>query len=165
MDLLSTMLKNLRIAQRIVREGSEVIPAWRIGTPRTDWVILTRLNHDQPGEQERILHLVGRFMVSTRAETYLLTGETGLGPTALIRKGEESIVCAVVSGSDRFLMRQRIYRKPSLEFGGLECVERKQLDRAYWTLLDGPREAVGADELEALNAVFGFNGEFPAQWV
>lgn len=38
-------------------------------------------------------------------------------------------------------------------------------DRAYWTLLDGPREAVGADELKALDAVFGWGGEFPAQWV
>jgi hypothetical protein len=95
----------------------------------------------------------------------LATGETGLGPTALIRTGQESIVCAVVSGSDRFLLRQRIRRKPSLAFGGLECVERQQLDRAYWTLLDGHHEAVGSDELEALDAAFGIDGEFPAQWI
>ena len=41
--------------KRIVSDGHEVVPAWRIGTPDGDWLIL-------PGQRDRATYLIKRFM-------------------------------------------------------------------------------------------------------
>jgi len=165
MGFVDAMLDQLRVAHRIISEGAEVIPAWRIGTPRTGWLILSRFDHDQPAEQDRILHYIRRFMVSTLADSFILTGQTGPASTALIRKSEESIICVIASGSDRFVLRQLIHRTPSLSFGGLECIDRKQIDPVYWSLLPTRRETIDPEEVEELNAIFGKDGELSARWL
>jgi hypothetical protein len=40
MSLRDVMLEQLAVARRIVCDGHEVVPAWRIGTPYGDWLIL-----------------------------------------------------------------------------------------------------------------------------
>ena len=44
MSLATTMLEQLAVARRIVEDGQEVIPAWRIGTPEGAYLILTRFD-------------------------------------------------------------------------------------------------------------------------
>jgi hypothetical protein len=76
-----------RIARRIVSDGHEVVPAWRIGTPYGDWLILTRFDPDKPGQSDRALHLVKRFMAWRLAQSFVLAAETWLGST-VTRTGE-----------------------------------------------------------------------------
>ena len=42
MSIKDTMLEQLEIARRIVTDGHENVPAWRIQTPDGAWLILTR---------------------------------------------------------------------------------------------------------------------------
>jgi hypothetical protein len=65
MDLRSLLLKQLNTAERIVTDGHEVIPAWRIATPSADWVILSRFDHAEPNRQDWVLHQMRRFNVGT----------------------------------------------------------------------------------------------------
>ena len=62
MSLKDPMLQQLAIARRIVTDGHENVPAWRIETPDGAWLILTRFDPDKPGQSDRALHLVRRFM-------------------------------------------------------------------------------------------------------
>ena len=58
MGLLDTMLKHLWIAQRIVREGNEVIPAWRIGHELT-YVAPWGTSFTSARRGEVVLHPIG----------------------------------------------------------------------------------------------------------
>lgn len=75
MTLQSLLLKQLNTAQRVVIDDHELIPAWRIGTPSTDWVILSRFDQARPTRQEWVLRHMRRFMVLTSAHSYILTGQ------------------------------------------------------------------------------------------
>jgi hypothetical protein len=47
------MLEQLAISRRIVTDGHEVVPAWRIETPDGAWLILTRFDPAKPGQSDR----------------------------------------------------------------------------------------------------------------
>ena len=61
------MLEPLSVARHVVSDGHEVVPAWRIETPDRAWLILTRCDPDKPGQSDRALYLVRRFMAWKRA--------------------------------------------------------------------------------------------------
>ena len=61
MSIRDVMLEQLSVARRIVTDGHEVVPVWRIGTPDGDWLILTRFDPDKPGQLDRAIHLIKRF--------------------------------------------------------------------------------------------------------
>jgi hypothetical protein len=57
MSMKDLMLEQLAISRRIVSDGHENVPAWRIETPEGAWLILTRFDpdkqvyaHARPGE-------------------------------------------------------------------------------------------------------------------
>ena len=80
MSLRDLMLADLESGLAIVRDGHELIPAWRILTPDGDFLILTRFDPDHPDQRERMLALVPRFMAWKLAIAFVLTAETWLGP-------------------------------------------------------------------------------------
>ena len=61
MSLVDIMLEQLVIARRIVEDGHEVAPAWRIATPDGSYLILTRFDPDKSEQLQRLLglHLAG----------------------------------------------------------------------------------------------------------
>ena len=62
MSMKDLMLEQLTISRRIVSDGHEVVPAWRVETPDGAWLILTRFDPAKPGQSDRVLYLVRRFM-------------------------------------------------------------------------------------------------------
>jgi hypothetical protein len=163
MSMKDRMLQQLAIARRIVTYGRENVPAWRIETPDGAWLILTRFDPDKPGQSDRALHLVRRFMAWKLAQAFVMTGETWLGPT-VTRQGEEAVTAVGVSKSEWLGVVQRIRRNgASVEFGPLEWLEPEQMDTLYWTLLPRREETVTAKEAAELAAIFAESGELPAQ--
>ena len=79
MSLAEIMLEQIAVARRIVEDGHEVLPAWRITTPEGSYLVLTRFDTDKPQQRERALMLIGRFMVWKMATSFVLTAETWLG--------------------------------------------------------------------------------------
>jgi hypothetical protein len=53
MQLKVAMLDQLAVARRIVTDGHQVVPAWHIRCADGDWLILTRFDHDKPGQRDR----------------------------------------------------------------------------------------------------------------
>ena len=157
------MLDQLAISRRIVTDGHENVPAWRIETPDGAWLILTRFDPDKPGQSDRALHLVRRFMAWKFAQAFVMTAETWLGPT-VTRQGEEAVTAVGASRSERLGVIQRIRRKgAAVEFGPLEWLAPEQMDSLYWTLLPRREETVTAKEAAELAAIFAESGELPAQ--
>ena len=112
MSIRDVMLEQLAVARRIVTDGHEVVPAWRIETPDGGaWLILTRFDPNKPGQSDRALHLIKRFMVWKLAHAFVLAAETWLGPVVTRRGGEEAVTAVGVSRADRLGVIQRIRRK------------------------------------------------------
>ena len=109
------MLADLESGLAIVRDGHELIPAWRILTPDGDFLILTRFDPDQPDQRKRMLALVPRFMAWKLATAFVLTAKTWLGPQRT-RSGEEAVLTIGVSHHERLGVIRRIRRTPSIAF-------------------------------------------------
>lgn len=161
MPMKALMLEQLEIARRIVTDGHENIPAWRIETPDGAWLILTRFDPDKPGQSDRAVYLVRRFMAWKFAQAFVMTAETWLaGP----RQGEEAVSAVGASRSERLGVIQRIrWQGAAVEFGPFEWLEPEQMDTLYWTLLPRREESVSAKEAAELAAIFAESGELPAQ--
>ena len=77
MSLATIMLDQLAVARRIVEDGHEVVPAWRIATPdEGSYLILTPFDADNREQHERALLLTSRFMAWKMATSFVLTVET-----------------------------------------------------------------------------------------
>ena len=96
MSIRDVMLEQLSVARRIVTDGHEVVPAWRIESPHGAWLILTRFDPDKPGQRDRATYLIKRFMAWKFAQAFVLTAETWLGRP---RSGEEAVTAVGVSKS------------------------------------------------------------------
>jgi hypothetical protein len=77
MSLATIMLEQLAVARRIVDDGEEMTPAWRIETTEGAFLILTRFDTDKPEQRERALFLIKRFRAWKMATGYVvLEGES-----------------------------------------------------------------------------------------
>ena len=75
MNLEAALVEQIDRARRIAAAGETVIPAWRIGTPDGEYLILTRYNEAEPEQRERALVLISRFMAWKLATAFVLTSE------------------------------------------------------------------------------------------
>jgi hypothetical protein len=107
---------------------------WRIFTPEGDFVILTRFDPDKPGQRQRMLALIPRFMAWKLATTFVLTAETWLGPERA-RSGEGAVATIDVSHRERLGVIRRIRRTPGLVFMPPEWLRPESLDETYFRLL------------------------------
>jgi hypothetical protein len=162
MSLRELMLQELGSGLRIVRDGHELVPAWRIIAPEGQFTILTRFDPDKPDQRERMLALVPRFMAWKLATAYVLTAETWLGPERT-RSGEEAVATIGVSHRERLGVIRRVRRIPGLVFMPPEWLRPESLDETYFRLLPSGASEVSIEEAAILADMFGENGDLPAR--
>jgi hypothetical protein len=162
MSLHDLMLADMERGLAIVRDGHEIIPAWRILTPDGDFLILTRFDPDRPDQRQRMLALVPRFMAWKLATAFVLTAETWLGPQRT-RSGEEAVLTIGVSHQQRLGVMRRIRRTPTIAFAPAEWLAPDAIDEHYFRLPPVGQGAVTVEEAAMLADVFGEDGELPAQ--
>ena len=132
MSLRDLMLADLESGLAIVRDGHELIPAWRILTPDGDFLILTRFDPDQPDQRERMLALLPRFMAWKLAIAFVLTAETWLGPERT-RSGEEAVLTIGVSRQQRSGVMRRIPPHTSSRLRAGRVARRRRHRRALFS--------------------------------
>jgi hypothetical protein len=163
MSLAAIMLEQLAVARRIVEDGCEVVPAWRVTTPEGTFLILTPFDPDKPEQRDRALFMLSRFMTWKMATSFVVAAETFVG-AEITRSGEEAVLCVGVSRAERLCVLQRICRQgDDIEFGQQEWIDEGQIDDLYFTLLPTGRSEISAEEATELIAVFGEDGELAAQ--
>src|SRR5207248_1491860 len=116
----------------------------------------------KPAQRERVLALVPRFMAWKLASAFVFTAESWLGPER-VRSGEEAVLALGISHTERLAVIQRIARSPSLAFGPLEWLGPDEIDEGYFRMLPSGVSSVTAAEATELAAIFGEDGELPAQ--
>lgn len=161
MSLATIMLDQLATARRIVEDGHEVVPAWRIETPEGAFVVLTRFAPDKPEQRERALFLIRRFMAWKLATSYVLTAETWLA-AAMTRAGDEALLVVGVSRHEQLAALQRIRRSDAINFGAAEWLRPYQVDAEYFKMLPSGLTEFKVDEATELEQIFGKHGELPA---
>jgi hypothetical protein len=152
------MLEQLAVARRIVEDGKEVVPAWRISTPEGAFLILTRFDPAKPELRENAIVLINRFMIWKMATSFVLTAETWLGAD-----GEDALLIIGVSRHERLAVMQRIKRGDDVSFSEPAWLPRHHVDDRYFAMLPRGQAEVTAQEIAALERVFGKNGELPAE--
>ena len=55
MSLATIMLEQLAVARRIVEDGKEMTPVWRIETTEGAFLVLTRFDTDKPEQRARAM--------------------------------------------------------------------------------------------------------------
>lgn len=169
MDLADALTEQLAAARRVVTSGSVVIPAWRIGTPDGEYLILTQYDETEPEQIQRGLYLIGRFMAWKLATSFVHTAEG----THRDERGREHehIVGAGISRAQVIGARQRIMRtansrawgSTAVEFGHLEPFQgRDAVDPLLLALLPSGQSSVDEKEARLLASLFGEDGEMPA---
>lgn len=170
MDLADALTDQLAAARRVVTSGSVVIPAWRIGTPDGQYLILTQYDETKPEQLERGLYLIGRFMAWKLATWFVHTGEG----THRDERGREHehIIGAGISRAQVIGARQRITRTSrssalsehtAVEFGPLEPFQgREAVDPLLLALLPSGQSSVDEKEARLLASLFREDGEMPA---
>ena len=136
--------------------------AWRITTPEGSYLILTRFDHNKPGQRERALFLISRFMAWRMATSFVLTAETWLG-SAVTRSGDEALLVVGISYHERLAAMQRFRRAPVVTFEPVEWLTNEQVEEAYFKLLPTGASAITIEEIAELSAVFGEGGELAAE--
>ncbi len=123
MSLATIMLEQLAVARRIVEDGQEVVPAWRITTPEGAFLIFTRFDTDKPEQREHAIVLISRFMAWKMATSFVLTAETWLGAD-----GEDALLIIGVSLHERLAVVQRIKRGDDVSFSQPMWLARHHVD-------------------------------------
>jgi len=164
MSLRELMLADLAVGLASVRDGYEVMPAWRILTPEGTYRIAPRFDPDRLEQRQRMLALLPRFMAWKLATAFVLTAETWLGPQRT-RSGEEAMLTVGVSRCERLGIIRRIRRMPALSFAPPEWLAADALDDSYFRLLPPGVSCIMAEEAAMLANVFREDGELAARRV
>jgi hypothetical protein len=162
MSLVGIMLDQLAVARRIVEDGAEVVPAWRITAPEGSFLVLTGFDTDKPEQRERALFLISRFMAWRMATSFVLTAETWLG-SAGTRSGEEALLVVGISYHERLAAMQRFRRATVVSFAPVAWLTNEQVEEAYFKLLPTGRSEITAEEAAELAIIFGKDGEMAAE--
>ena len=157
MSLATLMLEQLAVARRIIEDGQEVVPAWRITTPEGAFLIFTRFDADKPEQREHAVVLISRFMAWKMATSFVLTAETWLGAD-----GEDALLIIGVSLHERLAVVQRIKRGDDVRFSQPMWLARHHVDDRYVAMLPQGETEITAEEEVVLKRIFGKDGELPA---
>ena len=161
MSLATIMLDQLAVARRIVEDGEEMTPAWRIETTEGAFLILTRFDTDKPEQRARALTLIGRFMAWKMATSFVLTAETWLD-AGVTRSGEEALLAVGVSRLERLAVLQRIQRGDAVGFSDPLWLPPHHVGEQYFALLPRGATEISNEEAVELARIFAKNGELPA---
>jgi hypothetical protein len=158
MSLATNMLDQLSVARRIIADGQEVVPAWRITTPEGTFLIFTRFDAAKPEQREHAISLIRRFMVWKMATSFVLTAETWV-----VADGEDALFIIGVSRHERLAALQRIKRSDPVGFSEPMWLAKHHVDDRYVDMLPGGETEITAEEAAKLASTFGKNGELPAE--
>ena len=158
MSLATLMLEQLAAARRVIEDGHEVVPAWRITTPEGAFLIFTRLDVNKPEQRAHAIVLVSRFMAWKMATSLVLTDQTWLGA-----EGEDALFIIGVSHHERLAVLQRIKRGDDVSFIEPMWLARHHVDDRYFAMLPQGQTEITEEEATVLARVFGKNGEMPAE--
>ena len=162
MSLATLMLEQLAAARRIVEDGHEVVPAWRIATAEENFLILTRFDTDTSAQRERSLHLITRFIDWKMATSFVFTAETWLG-AEVTRSGDEALLAVGVPRHERLAVLQRILRGDAIGFSEPLWLAPHHVDQQYLGMLPKGATEISAEEATELARIFGRHGELPAE--
>ena len=158
MSLATLMLEQLAVARRIVEDGHEVVPAWRIMTAEGAFLILTRFDANPPEKREHALFLISRFMAWKMATSFVLTAEPWLGA-----EGEDALHIIGVSLHERLAVVQRIKRGDDVSFSQPMWLARHHVDDRYVAMLPRGQTEITTADAAMLARIFGKDGELPAE--
>ena len=162
MSLATIMLDQLAVARRIVEDGKEMTPAWRIATPVGTFLIFTRFDTDKDDQRGRAQFLISRFMAWKMATSFVLTAETWLGAEKT-RSGDEALLAVGVSRHERLAVLQRIQRGDAVSFSEPMWLAPHHVDDQYFAMLPAGTAELSSEEVDELAEVFGKNGELRAE--
>jgi hypothetical protein len=162
MSLIDIIIDQNGTARKILEDGEEIVPSWRIATPEGSYLIFTRFDRDQPEQRQRALLLISRFMAWKLATSFVLTAETWLG-FEKGREGEEAILIVGASRHERLGLVQRIEDRDPLRLGPPEWLQADQIDEAYFSLLTSKTSEITIEEIAELTSIFGEGGEMAAE--
>src|SRR5665647_999153 len=156
------MLEQLAVARRIVKDGHEVVPAWRISTPDGAFLILTPFDMDKFEEREEAIFAISQFMAWKMATSFVLTAETWLGgqPT---RQDDQALFAVGVSRHERLAVLQQIWRGDTVSFSEAQWLGPHQVDERYFEMLPTGVTEITAEQDAELARMFGKNGVLPAE--
>ena len=158
MSLATLMLDQLAVARRMIEDGQEVVPAWRIETPEGVFLILSPFDANRPETRDHRFFLISRFMVWKMATSFVFTAEPWLGAD-----GEDALHIVGVSRHERLAVVQRIKHDEDLSFSQPTWLARHQVEDRYVATLPRRQTEITPEEAAMLARVFGKNGELPAQ--
>ena len=153
------MLEALERGMSIIRGGHEIIPTWHVMSGPETFVLMTRFDPDAPGQRDRMIYLVSRFMVWKMAAAFVLSAEMSLG--ARDTEPEDVVLAVGVSRTERVGVIRRIQRGKAVTFGKAEWLGESPLDPLYFEMLPKGTEVLTAEEIAELGVVFGDGGEVP----
>ena len=157
MSLATLMFEQLAVARRIIEDGEEVVPAWRITTPEGAFLIFTSFDADKPEQREHAAVLISRFMAWKMATSFVLTAEKWLGA-----EGEDALLIIGVSLHERLAVVQRIKRGDDVSFSQPMWLAQHHVDDRYVAMLPRGEAEITAEEEVVLKRIFGKDGELPA---
>ena len=162
MSLATIMLEQLAGARRVIEDGHEMVPAWRIATPEGTFLVFTRFDTDKPEQRKRALDLISRFMVWKMATSFVLTAETWLGAEKT-RSGDEALLAIGVSRHERLAVLQRIKRGDAVGFSEPMWLAPHHVEDQYCAMLPAGAAELSDEEVGELAQVFGKSGELRAE--
>jgi hypothetical protein len=158
MTLATLMLDQLAVARRIIEDGQEVMPTWRIVTLEGTFLIISPFDTARPEKREHALFLVSRFMAWKMATSFVLTAEPWQGAD-----GEDAVMIIGVSRHEQLAVLQRITHIDGISFSEPLWLPRHHVEDRYVRMLPRGQTELTGQEIAQLGRVFGKNGELPAQ--
>jgi hypothetical protein len=162
MSLVDIMLEQLAAARRIVEDGQDVVPAWRVNTPEGSYLVLTPFDTDKPERRERALLLITRFMAWKLATSFVVTAQTWMGG-GLMRSAEEALIVVGISHHERRGLIQKISGTVPVSFQALQWLDADQIDETYFHILPTGAGEITIEEIAELTSIFGEGGEMQAE--
>jgi hypothetical protein len=107
-----------------------------------------------------VTDLVSRSMTWRLATRFVLTAEMRVGTPG---SSEDAILAIGVSRHERVGLMQRIRRRDPLSLTSPEWLTADQIAETYSNLLPAKASEISIEEIAELSAVFGADGEMPAE--
>ena len=153
--LHAKLQEEMERSERIVLDGHEFVPRFRVIAPDGDYHILVPMPED---EWERIsrITLVAAFMAWKLASAFIVSGESKV-PDAFYS-------FAIARGVEPGGLLRPIWREP-LELGSTITLGPEQCGEEFLQLLPGPSAKISEITLMEIKRVFGLGGEMEARRV
>ncbi len=141
--LRAHIIEELAFSQRVIRDGHEVVPRFRVIAPDGQHTIMVQMPDDLAARIER-LQVVRMFMIWKAATAFIHSSEL-ITPDA--------ITTFAVTHTDVTGGMQRIRRKP-LSFGEIEWFDRDGVEEAWLQLLPPRTTTIERHELDFIDDAF-----------